>query len=212
VAKARPRAWASAANRVLPTTPRMSYSRRMLGSKRCDIGKSRSEIGFHQLAQRVAEFRWLQTERWVGFEIAEILAATVAARRCAQPIKGLAVADQFVETVGQLDLAAGAGSGVTEMAEDLRLDDIAADDHQRRGRDGRLRFLDDPFGADQLAVVLDDVEDAVAPGLLARDLHDRDHVPAGPRMRLDHLGETRRVAYHQIVGQKNGERLVGDPI
>ena len=29
-------------------------------------------------------------------------------------------------------------------------------------------------------------------------------------MRLDHLGETRRVAHHQIVGQKDGERLVAD--
>src|SRR5438874_8362873 len=73
----------------------MSYSRRMLGSKRCDIGKSRSEIGFHQLAQRVAEFRVLQTEREVGFEIAELFAAIVTPRRCPQPMKGLAVADQF---------------------------------------------------------------------------------------------------------------------
>src|SRR5438045_4191130 len=78
----------------------------------------------------------LQTEREVGFEIAELLAAIVAARRCPQPMKGLAVADQFVETVGQLDLAAGAGSGVAEMAEDLRLDDIADDDHPRRARSG----------------------------------------------------------------------------
>src|SRR5438045_5439327 len=154
----------------------MSYSRRMLGSKRCGIGKSRSEIGFHQLAQRVAEFRVLQTEREVGFEIAELLAAIVAPRRCPQSMKWLAVADQFVETVGQLDLAAGAGSGVAEMAEDLRLDDIAADDHQRRGRDGRLRFLDDPFGADQLAVVLEAVEDAVGSGLLARSRTYRDYV------------------------------------
>src|SRR5215472_11899590 len=33
--KARPSAWASAAKRLVPTMPRMSYSRRIAGSKRC---------------------------------------------------------------------------------------------------------------------------------------------------------------------------------
>ena len=64
----------------------------------------------------------LQTERDIGFEIAELVAVIEAPGGRAQTEKGLAVGDQPVEPVGQLDLVAAARLQCAQMIEDLGLD------------------------------------------------------------------------------------------
>src|SRR5579862_9900268 len=138
-AKARPSATASAAKREVPTIPRMSYSRRIVGSKRCAIARGLLAVGLEDLAQTRPELRVLEAERDIGFEKAEFVAAIEAASCRAQSKEFLARGDQPGKPVGQLDLVAGAGPGLFEMREDFGLDDVAADGRQVRRRLFRLR-------------------------------------------------------------------------
>ena len=96
------------------------------------------------------------------------------------------------------------------MLEDLWLNDVAADNRQCRRRRSRFGLLDDTLRPDQPAIVGNDVEHAIASGLLAGHLGHRHQVAAGLVIGLDHLRQARRVAYHQIVGEQHGERLVAD--
>jgi hypothetical protein len=77
-------------------------------------------------------------------------------------VKRLALADQLGESIGQLDFPAAARFGVAEMTEDLRLNDIAADDRQCRGCLGRIGFLDHPFRPNQHSVIGNDIEHTIA--------------------------------------------------
>src|ERR1700722_16370483 len=115
----------------------------------------------------------LEAERDIGFEKTELVAAIEASPRGAQPVERLAVGDQRGEPVGELDLVAAAGLHVFEMPEHLGLDDVAADDRQVRWGLFRRGLFDDALGAHQAALVLDDVEHAVAALLL------RGHLPHG---------------------------------
>ena len=73
----------------------------------------------------------LQAQRNRRFEKTELVAAIETPARKAQPVKGLTVIDQSCERIGQLDLPAAAGLGPGEMAENFRLNDIAADNRRR---------------------------------------------------------------------------------
>ena len=46
--------------------------------------------------------------------------------------------------------------------------------------------------------------------MLARHVDNRDDIAADLVVGLHHLGETRCVAHHQIVGEQNGKRLVAN--
>src|SRR5215472_14997410 len=95
----------------------------------------------------------LQPQGHRRFEKAELVAAIKALAGKAQSVEGLAVLDQSLERVGQLDLPTAAGLTAAEMAKDLRLDDVAADDRQGRRRLRRVRLFDDSPCAHQPAVV-----------------------------------------------------------
>ncbi len=152
----------------------------------------------------------LQPERDRCFEKAELVAAIEAPALEAQPVKGLALVDQLAERVGQLDLPAAAWLGIGEVAKNLRLDDVAADNRQCRRRLGGIGLLDDPARPHQAAVVGDDVEHAVARGVRPRHLDDCREIAAGARVCVDHLCKTGLLTDHQIVGQEYRERLVSD--
>src|SRR5579863_1055949 len=179
-AKAPPIARASAADSVLPTMPRISYSRRTVGSKRWPTARLLAvgfpEIGAQQRAQPLAEIGVPEPERDRRLEIAELVAAIEALAAKAQPMEGLALLDQQLQRVGQLDLAAAAFFGAVEMGEHFGLNDVAADDRQVGRRVRRLRLFDDALRLDEAAVFGNDVEHAIALRVLARHLHDRDEV------------------------------------
>src|SRR4029077_19262350 len=84
---------------------------------------------------------------------------------------------------------------------------------------GRLltrRLLDHLRNAEQLALGLADVDDAVHVHALVRHFLDRDHVRApalAERARgVDHLGKATLWVLDQHVGQEQRERLVADPL
>ena len=114
--------------------------------------------------------------------------------------------------VGDLDLAAGAGGLDRQQCKDLRLQDVAAGDHEVRGRVRRRRLLDHRGDAKAFSARLADADDAVLRHLLARHFGDRDHVAAvGLGVHLHHPGEAaarRRMMKH--VGEQQRERLVAD--
>src|SRR4029450_11787303 len=60
---------------------------------------------------------------------------------------------QRLDGVRELDLAAGALLGLLELVEDLRREDVAADDRQVRRRILRLRLLDEPVAPVEAAGV-----------------------------------------------------------
>src|SRR5579871_5216045 len=127
--------------------PRMSYSRRIVGSKRCDISAPVLEVLPQDLPQPLPQFGMGEAKRDGGFEKAELVAAIIAATGKTQTVKGLTLFDQPFERVGQLDFAAAAPLAAAEMRENLGLDDIAADDCRGRRRRRRIGFFDDAAGA-----------------------------------------------------------------
>src|SRR6266542_1056104 len=146
-------------------------------------GRSRMSILFSMFLQRDAEVlgevvaEYVVFQRVINgrFQIAELLAGVVAL-----PFEDVAVEAavrlavslyKAAQRVGELNLAAGAALGRLEDREDLRRQDVAADDRVVRRR-VRLRLFDhvadfeEPI-ADELAG-----HDAVARGLLGRHFHE----------------------------------------
>ena len=72
------------------------------------------------------------------------------------------------------------------------------------------RLFDQAQDLDQAAVVLADLQDAVAVGLLARHFGHRDDVAAGLVIGVGELLQARLVGQHQVVRQQDGERVVAD--
>src|SRR6516164_1003661 len=101
--------------------PRMSYSRRIVGSKRWPIRSS--EVGSQDLTETRPELGVLEPERYRCFEKAELVAALKA-----QPVKRLTIIDQPGKRIGQLDLAAAPRLRAGQVTKDLGLDDVTADD------------------------------------------------------------------------------------
>ena len=62
------------------------------------------------------------------------------------------VRGELLEGVGELDLAAAAGLGAAQHAEDGRVQDVAADDGEVGGRLGRVRLLDQAGDPDDVAL------------------------------------------------------------
>src|SRR5690348_13590148 len=154
LAKARPMARASASPSVLPTTPRISYSRRIVGSKRWPSGMSApSAVLVDEPAQLGRQFGARHGIGQIRLQPAELVAAIEAAAGEAQAEERPLAVDQLDEPVGQLDLAAGAAADPLEMAEDLGMQDVAADDAERRGRGLRLRLLDEAADGGEPAVI-----------------------------------------------------------
>ncbi len=112
--------------------------------------------------------------------------------------------------VGELHLVAGAALHPRQVLDHLRHQHVAADDREVGGRDRGIGLLDQPLHLDQPAVVVADVEDAVAVGLLARHLGHRDDVAAGFAIRVGQLPRQGVSRQHEIVGQQDGERIVAD--
>src|SRR5260221_515931 len=110
-------------------------------------------------------------------------------------------AGELSERVGELDLVAGAAADAREVVEHLGLQDVAADDAEVGRRLGGLRLLDDAAHLYEAAVILLDVEDAVAVGVLARHFHHCDDVAGGLVMRLDHLRQAGLVGEDEIGGR-----------
>src|SRR5689334_9470985 len=148
-AKARPIARASAVDKVCPTIPRTSYSRRIVGSNSCVISRSSSAVGGQDFAQPRAELWVLQAERHRRLEKTELVAAIEPPAGEAEAVERLALVDQLAERVGELDFTPAAGRCIGEMAEHLGLDDVAADNRQGRRRLGRIGLFDEPGRAHQ---------------------------------------------------------------
>src|SRR6185437_4092653 len=220
-AKARPIAWASAAVSVSPTTPRMSYSRRMVGFSRwppaaaassMSVSLIRSAVIVEDLANRRAHVGARQCEGNIGLKEADLVAAVEALAVEAQPVKRLVAADQLGKRVGKLDLIAGATADPREMVEHFGLQNVAADDAEIGGRPGRFGLFNHPPDADQLAVVTADVEHAVPIRVLARHLHHRDNIAVGATLRIDHLLEAGSLGKDEVVRQQHGEGLIAHQI
>src|SRR5215212_4852874 len=122
-----------------------------------------------------------------------------------------------LDRVRQLDLATGASLRLLELVEDLRRQDVAADDRQVRRCVGGRGLLDDARHAPQaitveVRVVRLAVDDAVARDLLVRDTHDRDDRRVRPLVRVDQLADRRSVSDDDVIGQQHRERLVADEV
>src|SRR5690606_39187692 len=116
------------------------------------------------------------------------------------------------QCVGDLDFTALAGLGLLDQLEDVRRQDVAADDGEIGRRIFRLGLLD--HVTDAVDVVADHLagDHAVLAGLLRRDFLDRDDGAAELVVQLDHLRQY-RIAVEvdaQVIGQYHGERLVTD--
>src|SRR5471032_1561388 len=127
-------------------------------------------------------------------------------------MEGAIAANQLDQPIGQLDLAAGAPLDAPEMAKYLRLQDVAADNAERRGRLCRRRLLDQAAYGGEAPVIGADIEDAIARRVLARYIHDGDDIAAGRGIDVDHLLEAGHLAEDEIVGEQDGEGLVADEI
>src|ERR1700679_885693 len=96
---------ASAGCRVRPTMPRMSYSRRTVGSKWWEnaIGQVtlRSDVILQEGSHRFGHIRPLQGERDLGLQKSYLVAAVKATAFVTQTVKRL-LADQPGHAVGQL--------------------------------------------------------------------------------------------------------------
>ena len=123
-----------------------------------------------------------------------------------------AVLSLLHQGIGDLDLAALARFSLLDQVEDVRGQDVAADDRQVRRRLFRLRLLD--HGVHPEDIVADHLagDHAVLVGLFRRHFLDRHDGAAELVVQLDHLLQ-HAVAFEvqaQIVGQDHGERLVAD--
>src|SRR5579883_2368621 len=110
--KLRPMACASASCSVWPTTPRMSYSRKIVGSKTWPsavrITDRTSRVVLDDLFDRRAQLRPHQGESEIGFEEAYLVAAIEPPAGEPQAVKGLLGGNQLCQRVSELDLATGA--------------------------------------------------------------------------------------------------------
>src|SRR6185312_12781179 len=220
-AKARPSARASPSPSVSPTIPRTSYSRRMVGlntwprpapPSRMASLLTASAIFAEDLLDRLAHIRARQGEGDVGLQESHLVAAVKAPTVEAQAVEWLVAAHELRQRIGELDLVAGAAADTGEMLEHLGLQDIAADDAQIRGRLGGRRLLHHAAHLDETAVILLDVEDAIAVCMLARHFHDRDDVAVGLLVHVDHLRQARLVRKDEVIGKQHGKGLVAHQV
>ncbi len=165
----------------------------------------------HEGAHGGADILAFERERDVGGDEAGLVAAIVAGGADGDAMEGLG-ADQLGHGVGELDLAAGAALRFVEDLHHFRLEDVAADDAERRRRLLWLRLFDEPLHLGESAAALARRDDAVAGGLLRRDLLDADDVAADLPVGVDHLAQAARLAPHEVVGEQHRERLVADDV
>ncbi len=124
---------------------------------------------------------------------------------------GLLVRRQLLEGVGELDLAAAAGLRGAEYAEDVRVEDVAADDGVVGRGVGRVRLLDQAADLDDVAVLGGlHGRAAVEVDLLRRDLHEGDHAAAVLLLDVDHALEQGVARVDQVVAEQDREGLVAD--
>ncbi len=117
--------------------------------------------------------------------------------------------DEGLETVGQLDLSAGATLTAPENPHHLRLEDVAAHDREIRRSDLGMGFLDEVADRHELSVVAVGCHDAVPRRVLAIDLHQGYHVAAVLFVCGNQIADL-GVAENQVVGQKHGEGIIPD--
>ena len=110
--------------------------RRFAGRPRLGLGDGPQEI-----EELVAQVRPRHAEGDGGLQVARLRAAIEAAALEAEGADVVARRDLGGDGVGQLDLAAGAGLDLLEVAQDLRRQDVAADHRHVRRRDLGLRLL-----------------------------------------------------------------------
>ena len=137
----------------------------------------------------------------------EARAAVIALPLKAQPVERGA-SQHFLHGIGELDLAAGAGLLLVQMAEDLRHEYVATDQRQTRRCVLRGRLLDHALGLNRATVILTDVEDAVAIGVILRHFHHRNHIAPGFLVQVDHFLKAGRIALQELIHQQDGKRLV----
>src|SRR5690554_5502163 len=95
-------------------------------------------------------------------QISDLAAAVVAGAAEWVDVDGL-VLEQLRDTVGELNLAAGAAFRPLELVENSRRQDVTADDGERRRRLLRLRLLNDLLDALTSVGIGRDADDIVAP-------------------------------------------------
>src|SRR5437016_6132491 len=140
-----------------------------------------------------------------GFEEAEFVPCVVARALEAQGVDG-AAAQHVAESVGELNLAAGAGVDGLQGTENIRGQYIAADDGEVGGRFVLLGFFhqiadtEDAVGA---AVVHHrfGIQAAVQGDVLGRDLHHGQHRGAEKGMDVKQLTQAGGFGFDHVVGQ-----------
>src|SRR5690606_31375473 len=138
------------------------------------------------------------------------LAAAVVASPAERPDIDRLVLEQRRDTVGQLDLAAGAAAGALELVEDRRRQDIAADDGEIRRRFLRARLLDDLLDTLAAGCIGRDAYDTVIARLVTWNGLHAEHRAAVALELVVHLLQARHIAVDQVVGEMHEERLVAD--
>src|SRR3712207_2044145 len=123
----------------------------------------------------------------------------------------LLVLGELLEGVGQLDLAAAAGLGAVQDVEDVRVEDVPADDRVVGGGVGRVGLLDQAADLDDVAVLGGlHGRAAVEVDLLRGDLHEGDDAAAALLLDLDHALQQGVAGVDQVVAEEHGEGLVAD--
>src|SRR5438045_8910946 len=122
-----------------------------------------------------------------------------------------------MQRIGQLDLTARSAWRLLELVEDLRREDVAADDRQVRGRLPGLRLFDEPADLAQPAVVdalVDGLagDHAVTARLLLRNFHHGDDRTVYLLVGVDELTDAWTIADDDVVRQDHRERLVADEV
>src|SRR3984957_17556149 len=128
-------------------------------------------------AKILAQRRMRQRQFDRRLQVAELAAAVEAPAGETMRIHRLML-EQARDTVGQLDLPAGALADVFELIEDPRRQHVAADHRQRRWGHCGLGLLDDAADAAHGAVAGLDLDDAVFIGIALRYLLDPEHAAA----------------------------------
>src|SRR5581483_7591814 len=139
-------------------------------------------------------------------EEVDLLAEVVAARLERVAAHRLRL-EQQADGVGQLQLAAGAGRDAVEGVEDLRREDVTADDRQVGGGVLRLGLLDDRPDADEVLLHQLRGHTAVVPDVLSRYLEDGHHRAPVALVDVEHRPQQLRVVDHDVVAEEDGERF-----
>src|SRR5262245_27573585 len=112
-----------------------------------------------------------QAEGDVGLDEANTRAAIVAL-----PLEAITMErrlrDRAIKRIGELDLVAGAAGFLVELLEHDRIEDVSADDRERRRCRFRLRLLDKTPGFRKPPLLSRNIENAVAIGLISSDVFD----------------------------------------